>query len=106
MEIISIRIPYEINYMKKIILMACTALFALVTNAQQKEVKNAPPKLVKVEKGREVKTPPAKRKFHGKTPPKILKKKFAPPPPPPEVSRESAPPPPPPAKNYQVKKKH
>jgi hypothetical protein len=106
MEIISIRIPYEINYMKKIILMACTALFALVTNAQQKEVKNAPPKLVKVEKAREVKTAAAKGKFQGKTPPKILKKKFTPPPPPPEVSRESVPPPPPPAKEYPAKKKN
>jgi hypothetical protein len=106
MEMLISCISKQINNMKKFILMAFTALFALSASAQKtEEVKKAPPKVVKVEKAKEVKPPPQKAKFKGKTPPKVVMKKFVPPPPPPVVKEETIkPPPPPPIEKRPVKK--
>ena len=74
-------------------------MLALSASAQQKEeIKKVPPKVVKVEKAKEVKPAPQKGKFKGKTPPKVVMQKFVPPPPPPVVKEEELKPPPPPKK--------
>jgi type IV secretory pathway VirB10-like protein len=109
MEFIYESISSQINYMKKLILMALPALFALSAFAQKKEeVKKVPPKVVKVEKAKEVKASPQKAKIKTKKPPEVNMEKFVPPPPPPTteaVYKGDEPAPPPPPKVVRAQKK-